>query len=608
MAQETFQLTTVSRILADDVELADALGFPEISALGDTERRWQAGLQAKAKTLLQDGSTMSLYRRQAAAQPELLEVEIRMAPPKHAPDWREPVLLRLTAVVWEEAGDLHQAYVPALGVLVFAPRKTLLAERIQEHVRLVLMGRKKRLSLRDLAQLAQAQQLKLGQLEVAAKIPSPKERAAGQKPAGEKPSTLATLAEELPPFPARPGSSPTGKPKAAPAPAAFEVEAELKKLAELLSGPQRRSVLLVGGAGSGKTALVHELARRRQELGFGETAFWSTSGARLMTGPVGFGMWQERCQKLCQEAATRAVLHLGNLAELLEVGKARSGQQSVGGFLRPAIARGEVLAIAECTPEQISALERHDPHLLDAFLQFLVPERTREQTRRILGQVWETAPGKRDENHNAGTQAALDRLHQLHLRYAIYSANPGRVIRFLKGLLSDRLPDKALTEAEVTAAFSRETGLPAVLLDDRLPLDLAQTRDWFSQRIIGQPEAVTRVVDLLTVIKARLARPGKPLASFLFIGPTGTGKTETAKALAEFLFGDAARLARFDLNQFNDPLSLQRLMGGPLRAAAKACSRRASANSLSAWCCWMNSKRRIRAFMICCSKSSATGG
>lgn len=257
---------------------------------------------------------------------------------------------------------------------------------------------------------------------------------------------LETLAEELPPLLPRAkgvngGSTKQAAAKVAtpPSPSAFEMEAELTKLAEALAGAHRRSILLVGPAGSGKTALVRELARRRSEFGFGQTPFWSTSGARLMTGPIGFGMWQERCQKLCVEAAkSNSILHLGNLGELLEVGKARRGQQSVGGFLRPQIARGDILAIAECTPEQVSVIERNDPHLLAAFLQLQVPERTAEQTRVILGRVFEHAAGKLALDKMAASMAALDRLHQLHLRYAIYSANPRRPIRFLRNLLSDR--------------------------------------------------------------------------------------------------------------------------------------------------------------------------
>jgi DNA polymerase III delta prime subunit len=575
MAAANFQITTIASVLADDVELAEALGFPEISALGDAERRIQAALQAKAKAVLEDSGlspAVTLHRRRIVVAPELHEVEINLDPPKRLPEWQEPVVLRVPVVWWVEDGDLHQAYVPALGILVMAPRKPLLEERIKGHIRLILTGRRKKLGLRDLAQVARIESLKLGKIELSAKIATPKELAISQGAEKEKTSMLETLAEELPPHLPRAKGENDASTKQAPAkfaappsPSAFEMEAELTKLAEALAGAHRRSILLVGTAGSGKTALVRELARRRSEFGFGQTPFWSTSGARLMTGPIGFGMWQERCQKLCVEAAkSNSILHLGNLGELLEVGKARRGQQSVGGFLRPQIARGDILAIAECTPEQVSVIERNDPHLLAAFIQLQIPERTAEQTRIILGRVFDGAAGKLAPEKTADTMAALDRVHQLHLRYAIYSANPGRPIRFLKNLLSDRWPEKALNETEVTTAFSRETGLPTVLLDDHTHLDLEKTRNWFSQRLIGQPEAITRVVDLLTVIKARLARPKKPLASFLFIGPTGTGKTELAKALAEFLFGDASRLARFDLNQFNNPFALQRLIGGPL--------------------------------------------
>ena len=126
MAHENFQLTTVASLLADDVELAEALGFPEISALGDTERRTQASMQAKANAVLEDSSlspAVSLHRRRVIVAPELHEVEITMEPPKRSPEWQEPVVLRVPVVCWVEDDDLHQAYIPALGILVFAPRK-----------------------------------------------------------------------------------------------------------------------------------------------------------------------------------------------------------------------------------------------------------------------------------------------------------------------------------------------------------------------------------------------------------------------------------------------------------------------------------------------------
>src|SRR5205823_1494969 len=119
-----------------------------------------------------------------------------------------------------------------------------------------------------------------------------------------------------------------------------------------------------------------------------------------------------------------------------------------------------------------------------------------------------------------------------------------------------------LTPKDVTTAFSKETGLPLFLLEDSVKLDLDKARSWFAGRVIGQPDAVDLIVDLLATIKAGLTRPRKPIASLLFIGPTGVGKTEMAKSLAEFLFQDKSRMLRFDMSEYADQIAVKRLIGG----------------------------------------------
>jgi len=111
-----------------------------------------------------------------------------------------------------------------------------------------------------------------------------------------------------------------------------------------------------------------------------QRTFLATSGSRLVAGQTGFGMWQERCRALVKECArVRAVLHVGNLVELIQVGRYEGNSQGVASFLKGPIARGELLAIAECLPEQIPLIEREDPALLGLFEQIAVDEPPPEQ-------------------------------------------------------------------------------------------------------------------------------------------------------------------------------------------------------------------------------------
>jgi ATP-dependent Clp protease ATP-binding subunit ClpA len=560
MAVHEFPLVTVVQTFENGTVLLEHLLNPELSFLGPRADRTADHLVAQTERLLRTIDAVDLYRRQLGSRPEVRRVEVEVAPPPRQAAWEQPVSLSFFAVVWshpaprdesprgEDAVPRDEAwvgFVPALRIAVLVRRPEDLDRQLAAQIRAALLRLGANVALERLTWLQRCERVDLLEQSCLVERPSPKQAATAAQEQREKAeSVLGQVATDL----------------AAERPApAYEVEALVRRLADTLTGRVPRSVLLVGPSGVGKTAAVHELVRRRRDYGLGNTPFWATSGARLVAGMTGFGMWQERCQKMWREAARlRAILHLGNLLELLEVGRSEHQAQGIASFLRPGLGRGEMLAVAECTPEQLAVIERQDPALLATFHQIPVEEPDSVRGRAIL-ESFALA-------HRPGglpiESEALNELDRLHRRHATYSAYPGRPLRFLRHLLADLPADRCLTLRDVRRAFARETGLPTVLLDENETLDLDKTRDWFAARVLGQPEAVELVLDLLATIKAGLARPRKPLASLLFIGPTGVGKTELAKALAEFLFGSVQRLTRFDMSEYGDPLAVQRLIGG----------------------------------------------
>ncbi len=446
------------------------------------------------------------------------------------------------AVVWEHDGGYILARIPALGIEVITTTRDDLDAVLRRDSLNALRRLNWTTGLKSLSGL-QGSAVRLEWVSVEVVVPSLKERATrkddgeGGKKSVWKAVTSPIAADRLPP--------------------AFEVDEAVTRMVESLGGNQPQSVLLVGPSGVGKTAAFGELVRRAAQFHLGDISFVRTSGARIVAGQTGFGMWEERCQDLIREAGEkRAVLHVGSLVELMEVGKSEGNPSGIATFLRPAVARGALLCVAECTPEQLSLIEKEDAQLLDAFRQVRVEEPGPLAGRTILARV---ASADRRRETTAKALAAVDRLHR---RYATYSAYPGRPLRFLDRLRRDGPAGTSISEAEVYPEFGRATGLPQFLIDPAEPLDLEAAREWFAARVVGQEEAVNLVVDLLATVKAGLARPNRPVASLLFVGPTGVGKTEMAKALAEFLFGAADRLTRFDMSEYADPVAVRRLIGG----------------------------------------------
>jgi predicted AAA+ superfamily ATPase len=336
------------------------------------------------------------------------------------------------------------------------------------------------------------------------------------------------------------------------------LEEPLALLRRAAEGAFARSVLVVGAEGSGKTALIrHYVGDRAQRH---ESAPWETNAARLIQGLTRDGAWQHALAVLCGELAKRDVmLYVGHLSELFEVGQYQGNAVSLGDALREPLARGRLMLLAEATPEELARLELRSPGFAALFQVVRMPELDEPAQERVM--VEAVSALARAQRVTVARDAVAELL-AMQRRFSPYSGFPGKGIRFFEELiLHARGRTADLGRDDAIDAFCAETGMPRRMLDPRQPLDLAEVDSFFRSRLVGQPDALDVVTGLLASTKTGLARTGKPIASLLLIGPTGVGKTETAKALAEFMFGDARRMIRFDMSEYADPAAVLRLLG-----------------------------------------------
>lgn len=333
----------------------------------------------------------------------------------------------------------------------------------------------------------------------------------------------------------------------------------LKTMRRSAEGRFARSVLVIGAESSGKTALMLQYARERRDRAMGMP--WETSAARLIQGLTRDSSWQHALTALCRELAERDVaLYVGHLSELFEVGQYEGNSISLGDALREPLARGQLMLLAEATPAELSLIDLRSPGFSALFQAVRLPELPEaEQERTMLAAVSALAT----EHRVQVSPEAVSELIALQRRFSPYSGFPGKGIRFFEELILHARGqiDAVIDRDTALAAFCAETGMPRRMLDARLPLSLDEVDDFFRRRLFGQPDALSVVTNLLVATKAGLARSGKPIASMLLIGPTGVGKTETAKALAEFMFGDARRMIRIDMSEYADPVAVLRLLG-----------------------------------------------
>jgi ATP-dependent Clp protease ATP-binding subunit ClpC len=337
----------------------------------------------------------------------------------------------------------------------------------------------------------------------------------------------------------------------------------LAELTRVLDHDSRRGVLLVGDEAVGKSALVRAwaAAHPRREL-------WATSASELIAGASGLGEWQQRVASVLEAAETLdAILYFDDFGALFADRPAEGGID-LGAAIRRHVVDGRVRVVGELTAVALDRAERRDVSLIGAMLRVQVPPTdvaTSIEACRAWATHWQRTQPARAQIAPETVPAAVE----LARRYLPYRAFPGKVVRLLEelrvshdGTRDEHGKGPVLGESALYTAFSWATGIPVALLDDQHAIARDDVVAQLRRRMVGQDAAVKRVAEAICVAKARLAPADKPLASLLFVGPSGVGKTELARSVAAYLFGSPDKMVRLDMSEYTDPWAAERLFGG----------------------------------------------
>ncbi|MCP2637728.1 ATP-dependent Clp protease ATP-binding subunit [Microbacterium sp. HD4P20] len=401
---------------------------------------------------------------------------------------------------------------------------------------------------------------------------------------------------------------------------------EIEQTIEILSRRTKNNPVLVGEAGVGKTAIVEGLAQAivdgivpEQLLGKRVVAL---DLAAMLAGTRYRGDFEERLTKTMDEIAEHKgelIVFIDEVHTVVGAGGAGDGGMDAGNILKPRLARGELHLVGATTLKEYRTVEK-DPALERRFQPVKVGEPSVEDAVRILHGL---KPAYEEHHGIVYTDEALRAAVELSDRYLTERVLPDKAIDLIDQAgarlrlrlgaqvdvsalveqlatleadknaavsaehyeeasrirdeiadVQDRLeqatsagaavrPDAIVDEPEIAAVISRATGIPVNRLTETERERLAQLEDELHARVVGQEDAVTAVAKAVRRNRTGMGDAHRPVGSFLFLGPTGVGKTELAKALAASLFDDEGAVIRFDMSEFGERHTVSRLVGAP---------------------------------------------
>lgn len=397
-------------------------------------------------------------------------------------------------------------------------------------------------------------------------------------------------------------------------------DSEIKRVIEILNRRTKNNPVLIGEPGVGKTAVVEGLAQKivdgdvPQKLM--EKEVIRLDVASLVQGTGIRGQFEERIQKLIEEIkqAENVILFIDEVHEIVGAGAAGDGNMDAGNILKPALARGELQMVGATTLNEYRIIEK-DAALERRLQPVRVDEPSVEETIRILKGL---QPRYEDYHHVKYTDEAIAAAATLSNRYIQDRFLPDKAIDLLDEtgskknltiqIVDPKTIEKKLQEAEEQkqassreedfekAAYYRDqinklqkmkerqiseeetpvitekdmeqiveerTNIPVGELKEKEQTQLRNLADDLKAKVIGQDEAIDKVAKAIRRNRVGLGKQNRPIGSFLFVGPTGVGKTELAKQLAYEMFGSEESMIRFDMSEYMEKHSVSKLIGSP---------------------------------------------
>lgn len=342
-------------------------------------------------------------------------------------------------------------------------------------------------------------------------------------------------------------------------------EKEVIDTIEILARRKKNNVIYVGEPGVGKTALAEGLAMKivgkEVPKALQEKVVYSLDIGALVAGTKFRGDFEERLKGVLDEVKKKGnvIMFIDEIHMILGAGSTTGSQMDAGNLLKPMLAKGQLMCVGATTYDEFHEHFEKDKALLRRFQKYDINQPTVEQTKQILAGLTKYYEKFHNVTYAAGT---TDLCVDLADRYMKNKFFPDKAIDIMDaaGAKSKLEELKEVTLEVVMEQASKLARIPVEMMDSKENEQLEHLSPRMKDKVYGQDDAIDNLVDSIFLAKAGLRNPAKPIANFLFTGPTGTGKTYTAKTLANLL---GIKLVRFDMSEYMEKHTVSKLIGAP---------------------------------------------